>query len=136
MKFSFLIPTLEIWIRGQRVEARSERSSNISDTNSEVAIAPNVQRQKRQARLFRVIILLMLVFFICRLPTWIFTIYKLNYTDDDSLYWMEVSFNILVLINCALNPYLYTFMSETIQLMAFLGAILTCRKDNGIILSS
>lgn len=123
--------------QGRRTPQRSERSSNNSESNSENPIALNVERKKRQMRLFRVLLLLMSVFFVCRLPAWIYTIYKLNNSADENIHWvLNYTFGVLVLLNCALNPYLYTFMTETIRLVAFLGAILTCKKDNGFILSS
>jgi hypothetical protein len=85
----------------------------------------NRERYQRQVRLFKVILLLMFVFFICRLPSWIYTIYKLNNDADSNIHWvLNYSFGMLVLLNCALNPYLYTFMSETIKVVSFLGNVI------------
>lgn len=126
-----------ILTRGRRIEQRSERSSNYVDYNSDHSIATNNERYKKHIRLFRILIILMLVFFLCRLPSWIYTIYKLNNSAEGSILWvLNYTFGILVLLNCALNPYLYSFMTETIRLVAFLGAILRCKKDNGFIIST
>lgn len=83
------------------------------------------ERKRRQERLFRVILLLMSVFFLCRLPTWLFLIYQLNNDSSSPIHWiLYFSLGALALLNCALNPYLYTFMSETIKLVSFLGNII------------
>lgn len=117
----------EIYTRSRIM--REERCS------SEKPISHHCIRRKRQVRLFKVILVLMVVFLLCRMPSWVYTIYKLNNFSDSNVHWvLSYSFGILVLLNCALNPYLYTFMSETIRLMTLLGAILTCKKDNGFAL--
>lgn len=73
-------------------------------------------REIRQLRMFRVIVLLMLSFFICRLPTWIYLIYKLNYAANTNLHWvLHYSFGFLSIFNCVLNPFLYTFLSNSIH---------------------
>lgn len=73
-------------------------------------------REIRQLRMFRVIVLLMLSFFMCRLPTWIYLIYKLYNDANTNLHWMlHYSFGFLSIFNCVLNPFLYTFLSNSIQ---------------------
>jgi hypothetical protein len=125
-----------ILTRGRRIEQRAERSSNSCDNNSEHPITPN-ERHKRHIRVFRILLILMLVFFACRLPSWIYTIYKLNNSAEGNIIWvLSYAFGVLVLLNCALNPYLYSFMTETIRLVAFIGALLTCKKDNCFVLST
>lgn len=124
----------EIYTRSRimKEQCSSSSSSSGSSDGSKKPISLHCIRRKRQVRLFQVILVLMMVFLLCRMPSWIYTIYKLNNFSDSNVHWvLNYSFGILVLLNCALNPYLYTFMSETIRVMTLLGAILTCKKDNG-----
>lgn len=66
--------------------------------------------------MFKVIIVIMMTFFVCRLPTWIFLLIKLNKDLTDSSSWVvHFSFGMLSLANCAINPFLYTFLTETIR---------------------
>ncbi|XP_070503092.1 orexin receptor type 2-like [Chironomus tepperi] len=102
----------------------SNANSQSSPTLNEMSTGCS-ERKQRQERLFRVILLLMSVFFICRLPTWMYLIYQLNTTSNDHNYWhLYFGFGNLALLNCALNPYLYSFMSETIKVFSFLGNII------------
>ncbi|XP_055372781.1 5-hydroxytryptamine receptor 1A [Condylostylus longicornis] len=72
------------------------------------------RRKTRQLRLFIVIILLITIFLICRLPTWIFLLMRVYGVYNRSIHWiMHYSFGILSLFNCVLNPFCYTFMAET-----------------------
>jgi hypothetical protein len=88
---------------------------------------PNVEtrrneRQRRQLRMFRVIVVLMSVFIMCRLPNWIFLLYKLNHEAKGKLNWLLLYiFGIMGLLNCALNPLLYVFLGETIRITSHIG---------------
>lgn len=74
-------------------------------------------REIRQIRMFSAILILMTTFLICRLPTWLFLLYKLHYTATSNLSWMlNYCFGLLSMANCVLNPLLYTFLTETIQI--------------------
>lgn len=87
-------------------------NDNITKTN---------ERKQRQIRMFKVIIVLMAVFFICRLPTWIFVLYKMNNSANKSYHWIfQYAFGVVGLTNCMLNPFMYTFLSETIRVTKFL----------------
>lgn len=78
------------------------------------------QRRNRQMRMFKVILVLMSVFIICRLPNWVFLVYKLSHKVSNRSNWLLVySFAIMGLLNCMLNPLLYTFLSETIRVTSF-----------------
>lgn len=133
----------EIWYRRNiqcKLEAKQSGTlSNIPSTSSipsaeqmnkstetiNKATATCLERKRRQERLFRVILILMAVFFVCRLPTWMFLIYQLNIENGNNLHWiLFFTFGNMALLNCALNPYLYTFMSETIKVVSFLGTIM------------
>ncbi|KAG5667433.1 hypothetical protein PVAND_015413 [Polypedilum vanderplanki] len=134
----------QIWSRrhfGQKPTPQQQPIPSISGEQSQAKTevsAISIERKKRQVRLFKVILLLMIVFFLCRLPSWIYTIYKLNNDSDTNVEWiLNYSFGVLALTNCLLNPYLYTFLSETIRLMSFLSSVirglcgsicLLCRK--------
>lgn len=75
--------------------------------------------------MFKVILALMLVFFICRLPNWIYVLYKLSNDTQDNIFWVvNYALGLLVMANCMLNPFFYTFLSETIRLTTFLSNII------------
>lgn len=74
-------------------------------------------RRCRQMRMFKVILILMTVFVLCRLPNWIFLLYKLSHKVSGRLNWLLLySFAVMGLLNCMLNPLLYTFLGETIRI--------------------
>lgn len=82
------------------------------------------ERKQRQVRMFKVILVLMMVFFICRLPNWIYVLYKLSNETQENIYWViHYCFGLMMMVNCMLNPFLYTFLSETIRLTTFLAGI-------------
>lgn len=79
-------------------------------------------RQRRQMRMFKVIMCLMSVFIMCRLPNWIFVLYKLNNEVTGRFNWLlYYGFGLTGLLNCMLNPLLYTFLSETIRISKRIG---------------
>ncbi|XP_055591172.1 neuropeptide receptor npr-1 [Uranotaenia lowii] len=78
-------------------------------------------RKKRQLRMFKVIVVLMVMFLVCRLPTWVFLLVKLYGVANTNLYWvLHYTFGIMAMLNGALNPLLYTFLGETIKVSMFL----------------
>lgn len=82
-----------------------------------IEIRRNEQRRCRQMRMFKVILVLMTVFIVCRLPNWVFLLYKLNHRVSGRINWLLLyNFGIGGLLNCMLNPLLYTFLSETIRI--------------------
>lgn len=73
-------------------------------------------REIRQIRMFKAIMTIMIVFFVCRLPTWIFLLFKLYNVANSNFHWMlQYTFGMLSIFNCVLNPLLYTYLTETIQ---------------------
>lgn len=73
-------------------------------------------REIRQLRMFRAILVIMITFFVCRLPTWIFLLYKLFNVANTNFHWMlQYTFGLLSIFNCVLNPLLYTYLTETIN---------------------
>lgn len=81
---------------------------------------------ERKIRTFKIIVALMLVFLTCRLPYHIFTIMKLAYnTYNEHKHWIiTYVFTGLVLLNCALNPFLYTFLNATLTVCMKIHKIL------------
>jgi hypothetical protein len=85
------------------------------------------RREQRQLRMVKVIVVIMTIFFICRLPNWAFLLVKLQVRLVGKIYWVvHYSLGILSMASCLLNPFVYTFLSETIQFTTFMAAV--CRK--------
>jgi 7 transmembrane receptor (rhodopsin family) len=96
-----------------KVELAKKSPPNSSVPSSQT----HTERQRRQMRMFKVILILMSVFICCRLPNWIFLFYKLKYNVSSTLNWILLySFAALGLLNSMLNPFLYTFLNETIRI--------------------
>lgn len=70
---------------------------------------------QRKIRTFKVIIVLMVAFIACRLPYWLFFAIKLLETIKGSTIWyLHFTFTSLNMLSCALNPFLYAFLNQTI----------------------
>lgn len=94
------------------IQPQPGSNDNVTKTN---------ERKQRQIRMFKVIVVLMAVFFICRLPNWIFVLYKMNNSANKIHHWcFQYAFGVVGLTNCMLNPFMYTFLSETIRVTKFL----------------
>ncbi|XP_035901742.1 orexin receptor type 2 [Anopheles stephensi] len=105
-------------------------------TQSDTAGSPSAQRptqghpseaisnrRRRQIHMFKAIVVLMLVFFVCRLPMWVFLLIKMVGDANTSAYWnLHYSFGILAMVNAVLNPLMYTFLTETIRFTLFVKA--------------
>jgi hypothetical protein len=123
------------------VASENENTSTNSAGNTTYitpeSTARRVERKQRQIRMFKVILVLMGVFFICRLPNWIYTLYKLSHDTQENIHWViNYAFGLMALANCMFNPFLYSFLSETIRLTTFLAGIICgifnpCRKTTG-----
>lgn len=73
--------------------------------------------------MFKAIVVLMLVFFVCRLPMWVFLLVKMVGEANTGAYWnLHYSFGILAMVNAVLNPLMYTFLTETIRFTLFVKA--------------
>lgn len=93
-------------------------------------------REIRQLRMFRVILILITTFLVCRLPTWIYLLYKLENVANTNMHWiLQYVFGILSIFNCVLNPFMYTFLMETIHcsfaIFDRITKVLRCRKCCG-----
>lgn len=123
--FYFSIASL-IWKHRKPVcssyAVRSEELSNTSSTsqssnNSQVSILKkkNVQVEKK-IRTFRIVIVLMTCFVVCRLPYWVFYAVRLIIKVGGHAGWNAVfALLALNLMNCVLDPLLYTFLNETVN---------------------
>lgn len=130
--------SLSIWIFAGKLE--TEKSTNVTTATSRGATvaatadvqtppiaadqpppvrrvhATKTQREKRSLRMFIAVLMLMTTFLVCRLPTWVFLLYKLYFNATTNLQWMlHYAFGLLSIVNCILNPLFYTFLSETIR---------------------
>uniref|UniRef100_A0A336MCW2 CSON009784 protein n=1 Tax=Culicoides sonorensis TaxID=179676 RepID=A0A336MCW2_CULSO len=75
-------------------------------------------RKAQHIRMFKVVFAIISIFLLCRLPSWSFLLIKM-YSSNSSLneFWiMHYSFGILVILNCSLNPLIYTFLSTTLNI--------------------
>lgn len=74
-------------------------------------------------RMFRVILLLMTVFIVCRLPNWVFLFHRLISNGNAKINWiLTYTFGVVGLLNSMLNPLLYTFLGETIRITSHIGS--------------
>lgn len=88
-----------------------------SNASEKILMRKNVHVE-RKIRTFKIIICLMLTFFMCRLPYWVFNIMRLVGVYNLRKHWiMLYVFNGLALLNCALNPFLYTFLNPTLNIL-------------------
>ncbi|XP_043272152.1 orexin receptor type 2 [Venturia canescens] len=126
-----------IWQRdspGDNTHQRSTNDSQLSNDNSTVSTslgkAKNTTAKKiggtpshvaRKRRTVRVILVLIFVFVLCRLPHWSFVLFKLHTTTSDNYLWyIQMIFTIMSLLNAAIHPFLYAFLNEALSLIAWL----------------
>lgn len=96
----------------------NEEISKITKSTSSIIPMKKSIHVERKIRTFKIILCLMFVFIGCRLPYFIFNVDKLTNVHKEHEYWIMVYiFNGLALLNCALNPFLYTFLYPTLHLI-------------------
>lgn len=99
----------------------TDSPSNTNNNNTNGNSCCNPQRLKtcreiRQMRMFKAVLALMIIFLVCRMPTWIYLLVKLYRVSSSNMMWMlHFSLGMLSVMSCVLNPFLYTFLMETIQ---------------------
>ncbi|KAJ8978889.1 hypothetical protein NQ317_008504 [Molorchus minor] len=131
--FMVLLPNcctnLETSKAGHPSQAVSGKYSGSMDRSSPKPIIKkpkNVQMEKK-LRTFKVVIALMLAFTLCRLPYWLYFVIKLVKTiQGDTMWNIHFALTSLNILNCALNPFLYTFLNQTISATKKINEI-TCR---------
>lgn len=70
---------------------------------------------QRKIKTFKIILTIMAVFFICRMPHYIFNLVKYGTKLTDTKYWVMANvFTFLLILNTTLNPFLYSFLNESI----------------------
>lgn len=105
-----------------------ETSTGISPNEISKISSPSIRRTKsimksnkshveKKIRTFKIILVTMFVFFLCRMPHWIFNVLRFAMVSADKpIHWiMSYALSFLLLVNTAMNPYLYTFLSQTIN---------------------
>lgn len=81
-------------------------------------------REVRQSRMFKAVLALMIIFLLCRMPTWIYLLIKMyNVSNTNAMWMLHFCLGLLSVTSCVLNPFLYTFLMETIQ---YSGRFLEC----------
>ncbi|XP_011307378.1 orexin receptor type 2 isoform X2 [Fopius arisanus] len=133
---------LALSINQRRTPGDSSRSeTNFSSENS--TASTNLSRQRsgipkcrvplpahaqRKKRTVRVILLLILVFVVCRLPQWIFLLLKTLVVTKGGMWWhLQVVLSTLALFNAAIHPFLYAFLNEALSIAHW--ARLICSRN-------
>ncbi|XP_045477350.1 neuropeptide Y receptor type 2 [Harmonia axyridis] len=116
-----------IWRHRKPVEAaatsRTETSTTEStvtktaDKNGQNVLTTNQNEQmKKKLRTFKVILVLITTFVVCRLPFWAFTTIKLSYVVKGYAVWrINCLISALNLTSTILNPLLYTYLNVTVK---------------------
>lgn len=85
----------------------------------------HIQRKKRT---LNIILILIIVFAVCRLPLWIFLLVKLHVRLEGNFWWyLQTFFSTLSYLNATIDPFLYAFLNETLSLVT---SICSWRKGN------
>jgi ABC-type polysaccharide/polyol phosphate export permease len=64
----------------------------------------------------------MAIFIICRVPNWVFIVFMMSDKPKENIHWiLFFSFGLLAVVNCVLNPLLFTFLAETIRVTSYLS---------------
>lgn len=100
----------------------SETSGGSTVKSQAIKKKRNVQME-RKIRTFKIVIVLIVAFILCRMPYWVFWLLKLltSIRSGDAVWRTIFIMTSLNLLNCALNPFLYTYLNQTIY---------ACRKIN------
>ncbi|XP_017778879.1 PREDICTED: uncharacterized protein LOC108564367 [Nicrophorus vespilloides] len=109
-----------VWRHRKPVSQYSSSTLEMSSSSTSELTTVTMKRKnvnvERKIRTFKIIITLVIVFILCRAPYWIVSICKLmDFFLERDNWVMLYSFNGLALLNCALNPFLYTFLQFTLQ---------------------
>lgn len=70
----------------------------------------------KQLKLCKVMLLILGTFLLLRLPSAIYLIFRIHNHDEENIYWvLHYSFGSVTLLDTAIRPVLYIFLSETIE---------------------
>jgi carbon starvation protein CstA len=119
----------KIWAQRENIPTDRMKISTVLEEipnhTSIVISARRSRRKQRQLRMFKVILVIMAVFIVCRVPNWVFITFMMRKNVKKNIHWvLYFTFGLLVAVNCMLNPFLYSFLSETIGLANFVGDII------------
>ncbi|KAJ8948636.1 hypothetical protein NQ318_022702 [Aromia moschata] len=100
----------------------TELSSTLDKTlKSAIKKGKNVQVE-RKIRTFKIVLVLMITFTCCRLPYWSYYVVKVVGKVRGDIAWnLHFAFLALNMLNCTLNPLLYTFLNQTIRALKMLN---------------
>ncbi|XP_063903905.1 C-C chemokine receptor type 3-like [Zophobas morio] len=112
-----------VWKHRKPISTIFNKKSTQESTSSEVKTVNHPKTQEeirvgRKIRTFKIIVALMVVFIVCRLPYFTIQILKTFNTalsTRKEMWYMSFSFMALHIVNCCLNPLLYTFFNVTVQ---------------------
>ncbi|XP_066137943.1 QRFP-like peptide receptor [Euwallacea fornicatus] len=111
--------------KGTRIEEPDNTSSSKSFSHCPSSpVLKNALKHKknpqmqRKIRTFRIVIVLILAFNLFRMPYWVFWLVKLlsNVKATNAIWRTTLIFTVLNLVNCAMNPFLYTYLNQTIYI--------------------
>lgn len=109
---------------GEDTSTLSTKRSFSTESHSIYAKIPkrkNIQVE-RKIRTFRTVLLLMISFIVCRLPYWTFYLIQLVTAQRTIFGWnLHFCFIALNLLNCTLDPLLYTFLHQTISALKIIN---------------
>lgn len=92
-------------------QPKNERVNNKKNAKSRSKL-----HMERKIRTFKIILSIMLIFFLCRMPHWIFNVVRFAIKADENIHWvLSYVFSLFLLFNTAINPFLYSFLNQTIE---------------------
>ncbi|XP_037914391.1 free fatty acid receptor 4-like isoform X2 [Hermetia illucens] len=98
-------------------DAQAQSTTNVSNTETNTGYKQTrANRERRQLRMFCVVILLIITYMILKLPEWIFliaTFYSRSRSQNPWL--MQFAFGIVSMGSSVTNPLLYAFVTQTIE---------------------
>lgn len=78
----------------------------------------------RKRRTVRVILVLIIIFCVCRIPQWTFLLIKLHVSITGNFSWyLQVILTALTMFNAAVHPFLYAFLNEALSLVAWIHTL-------------
>jgi len=96
--------------------------TTISTTETTVSASPTslnpptTAHTKKKIRTFKVVLIIMLTFFVCRLPQWTFNLVSLYVPVGGwGMYILRYSLSALTVFNTAINPLLYSFLNSVLD---------------------
>ncbi|XP_063984276.1 QRFP-like peptide receptor [Diachasmimorpha longicaudata] len=93
--------------------------------------APLPAHVQRKRRTIRVILLLILVFVVCRLPQWAFLLFKTISIMRGWIWWhLQVMLSTLSLFNAAIHPFLYAFLNEALSIVNWIRLICSRKRES------